>query len=261
VDIRSRLSGIVIVATVWELVSRIGILPSEFFPPITTVFVQLYHAIISGEILRAELITVTRAAVGVFIAACFGMSLAILTSTFRTCDALFAPIAEFLRPLPPTALIPISIFFLGIGPALFLFTIALAAIWPIYISTTNALRSVDRTLIETGRSFGCGRMATLWHVRIPSAMPEIITGLRISVGLALLGTVVVEMLAGRGGIGYLLFETAFSLRVAEMFGVMIVAGLNGILFNFLVLKVGQAFAGWHLILTQRHATFAVTRGN
>ena len=250
-DLRGRISGIVMLAVIWELVSRLGILPSEFFPPLTTVFVKLYHAIVSGEVLQAEWLTLARASSGALIAACIGISLAILTSTFRTCDALFAPIAEFLRPLPPAALIPISIFFLGIGPGLFLFTIVLAAVWPIYINATNALRSVDRTLIETGRSFGCGRWTTLWQIRLPNAMPEIITGMRISVGIALLATVVVEMLAGRGGIGYLLFETAFSLRVAEMFGIMIVAGLNGILLNFLVVKLGRLFADWHFILTQR----------
>jgi len=256
-ELRSRVIGIATLAVMWELVSRLEILPSEFFPPLTTVFVELYRAIISGEILQAEWLTLTRAGLGVLVAACVGISFAILTSTFRTCDALFAPIAEFLRPLPPAALIPISIFFLGIGPGLFLFTIVLAAVWPIYISATNALRSVDRTLIETGRSFGCGRWATLWQIQLPNAMPEIITGLRISVGIALLATVVVEMLAGRGGIGYLLFETAFSLRVAEMFGIMIIAGLNGILFNFLVVELGRVLAAWHFILTQRQKAFAV----
>ena len=257
-DLRSRVIGIVILAVIWELVSRLGILPSEFFPPVTTVFLELYRATISGEVLRAEWLTLARAGLGVFVAASVGISLAVLTSTFRTCDALFAPIAEFIRPLPPAALIPISIFFLGIGPGLFLFTIALAAVWPIYISATNALGSVDRTLIETGRSFGCGRWATLWQIKFPNALPEIFTGLRISVGIALIATVVVEMLAGRGGIGYLLFETAFSLRVAEMFGIMIIAGLNGILFNFLVVKLGRVLADWHFILTQRQKAFAIT---
>jgi len=257
-DLRGRISGIVILAVIWELVSRLGLLPSEFFPPLTTVFVKLYSAVVSGEVLQAEWLTLARAISGASIAVFTAISCAILTSTFRTCDALFAPIAEFLRPLPPAALIPISIFFLGIGPGLFLFTIALAAVWPIYINATNALRSVDRTLIETPRSFGCGRWTTLWQIRLPNAMPEIITGTRIGVGIALLATVVVEMLAGRGGIGYLLFETAFSLRVAEMFGIMIVAGLNGILLNFLVVKLGRVFAGWHFMLTQRQKVLSVS---
>jgi NitT/TauT family transport system permease protein len=255
-DIKGRVSGILVLAAVWELVSRLGILPSEFFPPLTAVFVELYHAISTGEAVQAEWLTLGRAGSGVLVASCVGVGLAMLTTTFRTWDALFAPIVEFLRPLPPAALIPVSIFFLGIGPGLFLVTIVLAAVWPIYISAANALRSVDRILIKTGRSFGCGRWATLWQIRLPNAVPEIITGLRIGAGIALLATVVVEMLAGRGGIGYLLFETAFSLRVAEMFGIMIIAGLNGILFNFLVAKLGGILGGWHLLLTQREKTFA-----
>lgn len=252
-DKLKRLYGIALIAVLWEATSRSEVLPSQFFPPLSVVLLSFVQLVRSGEFLEAEALTVSRALVGFAVAALIGVCLAVVTSMSRTVDAMLSPIIEFLRPIPPAAMIPIAIFFLGIGKGLFLFTIAFASTWPIYISASNALRSVDRVLMDTGRSFGCEGWQQLFLIRLPYAAPEIFTGFRLGMGIALLATVVVEMLTGRGGVGFLLYDSAFSLRIPEMFAAMILAGLNGFFFNWIFGVLRTSFTGWHINLSQQQA--------
>ncbi|MGE0678789.1 ABC transporter permease [Pseudolabrys sp.] len=247
----TRIYGIVAIAIVWEVVSRLEILPSQFFPPLSTVLMALWETLFSESVWRDEALTIGRALSGVAVAAGIGITLAVAASSSEVFDAMLAPIVELLRPIPPAAMIPISIFFLGIGKELFLFTIAFASVWPIYVSTANALNSVDRVLIDTGRSFGCGRLEELILIRFPVALPEIFTGLRVGIGIAFLATIVVEMLAGRGGIGFQLFDSAFSLQIPLMFAFVIIAGINGSVLNWVTNQVRYLLTAWHLGLSRQ----------
>jgi NitT/TauT family transport system permease protein len=246
-----RGAGLCAVALAWELTSRSELLPAQFFPPISAVFWALVRAFNEGGLVFDTSMTLLRTLQGLLIATVLGVSFAILTSTSKIADGLLAPIVELLRPIPSAAMIPIAIFFVGIGRGLFIFTVVFASVWPIYVIGANSLRSADRTLVETGRSFGCGRWALLFHVRLPNALPEIFTGIRIGGGMALLAAILVEMLAGQRGLGYRLFETAFALRTAEMFGIVILCGFIGILLNYLLVTLSSFVAGWQLALSRR----------
>jgi NitT/TauT family transport system permease protein len=245
-----RLSGIVCLVVLWEGSARAGVIPSEFFPPLTRVLVTLGRMLLSTEIWGAEVLTLGRALGGFSIAAFLALVLAFATSSSRAFDRTISPTIELLRPLPPAALVPIAIFFFGVGSGLFVFVIAFGALWPMYISFANALRSVDRTLLDVGRSFGCDGWRAVVELKLPAALPEMCTGLRLGASVALICTVVVEMLAGRGGIGFMLFDSAFSLRVPEMFGLMIVAGVNGLVFGAAITAVRERLTGWQLTLVR-----------
>lgn len=240
-----RSSVVLCMLVLWELTARARILPVEYFPPFTRVLWALSRMLATQEIWAAEALTLSRALGGFLVAAFSGLLLAFATSSWPTVDRLLAPVIELLRPLPPAALIPLAIFFFGIGPALFFFVIAFGAVWPIYVSSSRALRSVDRALLDVGRSFGLSGWKAGLELKLPAALPEICTGLRLGAGVALIGTVVVEMLAGQGGIGFMLFDSAFSLRVPEMFALMIVAALNGVLFSGGLAALRDRAAPWH----------------
>jgi ABC-type nitrate/sulfonate/bicarbonate transport system permease component len=247
----ARLLGLLVAGLLWELAARAEWLPPQFFPPLTEVGRALIKAFGEGGLMSDMGLTLVRTIQGLAIASCIGVTLALLTSTSHIADGLLSPVIELLRPIPSAAIIPIAIFFVGIGPGLFIFTVVFAAVWPIFILSDNALRSTDRTLLQTGRSFGCRSLELLFQVRLPNALPEIVTGIRIGGGMALLAAILVEMLAGQRGLGYRLFETAFALRTAEMFGVIILAGVLGIVLNSLLLRVSQFGTQWQTNLSLR----------
>jgi ABC-type nitrate/sulfonate/bicarbonate transport system permease component len=98
--------------------------------------------------------------------------------------------------------------------------------------------------INAARTLGYTRNEMLFRVRLPAAWPEIFTGVRVAAGAALIASIASEMLAGKDGLGFMLFDTAFSMRTKEMFAVMLAAALNGILFNQLVVWTRRPLAGW-----------------
>jgi len=252
-----RIVGVLFLLVAWEVIAWAGVIPSRYFPPLSELPPALLGLIQSGELKTAEVLTITRIFGGLTIACLAAFVLAIATTSCEIINDMLTPLIEVLRPLPPAALIPVMIFFLGIGRELFLFIIAFAAVWPIYISTANALRSVDGALIETGASLGCGPITTLLQIRFPAAMPEIFTGLRVGAGVALIATVVIEMLAGRGGIGNLLFDTTFSNRTPETYGVIVVAGANGLLINAMFVGLRRLCIGWHISRSSQLTTDAM----
>lgn len=139
---------------------------------------------------------------------------------------------------------PLAIFALGLTPKLFIGIIVFAGFGTVYLTALNALRNVEPVQINAARVMGYGRFETLFRVRLPAAMPAIFSGIRVAAGSVLIASVASEMLAGKDGLGFLLFDTAFSMRTREMFAVMLVAALNGILLNQLVMWARRPFAGW-----------------
>ena len=101
----------------------------------------------------------------------------------------------------------------------------------------------------TARCFGYSAWEILVRVRLPAALPEIMTGIRIGTGIALLATIAAEMLAGQSGLGFLLYDAAFSLRTPEMFAIMATTSALGLLFNTVVQQASRLVVGWHIAMT------------
>lgn len=244
-----RSSGILVLLVAWQAIVSVGIIPEKFLPAPWTAFKSLLGLLASPEAQRAEMLTMMRAVVGLGLAIVLGVGLAVLGSVVRPVQYMIEPITELLRPIPPAAIVPVAIFKLGIGFKLYLFIIAIAAIWPIYLSTVAALTGVNTTLRRTGTSFGCGRWAMLFRIMLPSALPDMFTGIRIAAAISLIATVVTEMLSGRNGIGDMIFQKAFALQVADVIALTVVCGINGIILTQAVHLARILVAGWQLRMT------------
>jgi ABC-type nitrate/sulfonate/bicarbonate transport system permease component len=100
-------------------------------------------------------------------------------------------------------------------------------------------------LLRTGRAFGCDRLALVRSIVLPQALPQIFIGVRIAASISLIGSVVTDLFAGQDGLGYLLFERAFALRIPDVLALTVLCGINGMLFNQMVLTLRRIFIGWH----------------
>lgn len=236
-------------ALAWEAVAWWEFVPQEYFPTLHRTLAAFYGGVASGELLLAWLNTCGRAAAGLLLTTALALGAALLTARYRLARRAFDPLAEFLRPLPPAAIVPMSIFFLGLGWKLYGFILVFACFWPIYLAASTALASVSRVQTASGRSLGCGPWSLLLQVQLPAALPEIFIGIRLAAGIALIATIVTEMLAGRDGMGHFLVDASFSLRTPEMFACLLAAMLSGILFNRLAVTARRMFCGWHEQLT------------
>ncbi len=243
-----RVVSILLFLLLWELVALSGIVPTEYFPTVPVIGRALAGLVVSLEFLGELAVTWERTLVGLLLSIALGLVLAIVAARYETVRRMLEPLVEMLRGLPPPALVPLSIFAFGLGVKLYFFIIIFAAIWPVYISAANALSAPEPVQVLTGRAFGCSVWEILLRLSLPAAMPEIFTGIRLAAGVALLADVAAEMLAGNGGLGHLLYDAAFTLRTADMFAIMLVVGLSGLILNLLVAASRRFFIGWHVQL-------------
>lgn len=239
------LVGLLVFAMAWQVVVWSALVPEEYLPGVGAVLDALAHQLLSVRFWVSEVHTFWRTLLGLCLAAALGTGLAVLAARYRGVEQALRPLVNIIRSLPPVALVPLSIFALGLGFKLFLFIVCFAGIGTMYVSANNALRTVESVQVHSGLMMGYSHWEILWRIRVPAALPEMLTGVRLTVSDCLMATIAAEMLAGTSGLGFMLLDKAFSLRTADMFGLLFVVGLNGLLINQLVLWLRHGLVGWH----------------
>jgi ABC-type nitrate/sulfonate/bicarbonate transport system permease component len=228
-----------LIVLVWELGSRINPALQSYLPPVSRIASSLGELILSGQILSHLMITLNRFLQGYLLAAAIAVILGTVLGYFRLAHSLFGAVIEFLRPMPSVAIVPVAILLLGIGDAMIVAVTVYASVWPVLINTIDGVRHLERTLIDTGRTFGLNRRKILWLVVLPAAAPYIVTGLRISLSIALILVTTAEMIAGSRGLGFFILDQERSMNASNMYaGVILVAGLGYLLNRLFVVGEG-----------------------
>jgi ABC-type nitrate/sulfonate/bicarbonate transport system permease component len=233
----------------WEVSVRSGWIRSFGFPPFSAVVVAFWQFIASGEVVQVLLPSLQRWVVGYVIAIVVGVAVGVLMGYFTFFYKLLEPVTELIRPIPSPAYVPVAIIFLGIDDPMKIFVIAFASFFPIMVNTFSGVRSIDAVQMNTARTFGIPRLTTMWHVVLPAASPYIFAGMRISLALSLILTIIAEMIAGNSGIGYYILLAQRSFRVGEMYSGIIILGLVGYALNRLFLVVEHWVLKWHFATT------------
>lgn len=240
-----RLLALAIVLAIWQAAVWLEVAPERYLPSPLSSAQALGRILTSPEDMQAVGLTLARALAGFALTVPLGIALGVLGVLVPVFQRMLKPWTELLRPLPPAAIIPISVFAIGFGLKLYLFIIVFAAVWPVYFNTVAAFSGTNEVLLRTGRAFGCDRWALMKSIVLPNALPQIFIGVRIAASVSLIGSVVTDLFAGQDGIGYLLFERAFALRVPDVLALTVLCGINGMLFNQMVLMLRRLIIGWH----------------
>lgn len=229
----------------WEAWSRSSPDLELYFPPVSRILLSLAELTSSRELAGHLLASLGRLAGGYLLAAALAISCGIVLGYFRLAYSLLEGLIEFLRPMPSVAIIPVAILFLGIGNPMVVAVTVYACAWPILINTIDGVRSIDRTLIDTGRTFGLGRWTILKKIALPAAMPYIVTGLRISLAIALILVTTSEMVVGGNGLGFFILDEERSLRTGNMYAGIVLLALLGYFLNRLFLAAESRLMAWH----------------
>jgi ABC-type nitrate/sulfonate/bicarbonate transport system permease component len=234
----------VVILIAWEYASAYDLVDQVSVPRVSAIITSWIAGVKNGQLLTALLPSLGRLFAGFGIAVVVAVPLGLLMGSIALIYRLLEPLTEFIRPIPAAAYIPVAILFLGIGNEMKIFVVVLACLFPILLNTYGGVRGVDPVLIDTGRTFGVSRLKALWQIVFPAALPSILTGMRISLGIALIVVVVAEMIAGNSGIGYYILDMQRVFRVPEMFAGIFTLGLLGFMINFVFLKIEQHFLRW-----------------
>jgi ABC-type nitrate/sulfonate/bicarbonate transport system permease component len=244
-DRLSPLVAVLVVLAIFELLSRADILSRRYFPPVTEMLGALVDQLGSGEAWSAVGQTLEGWALGLGIAIVIAIPVGIVVGSAQLLYRSLRPVIEFLRPIPSVALIPLAVLVYGTGMGSKVFLAAFAATWPLLMQTLYGVRDVDPVATETARSFGFPRHQRLLRVTLPSAVPYIATGIRISSAVALILAVTTEIVIGTPGLGREISTAREGGAVDVMYALIIVTGLLGWLLNAAMHRVERRVLHWH----------------
>src|SRR5436305_3643823 len=186
----------------WQLIANLKLVSPVFLPGPDRAWAALVRGFSSGDLASKLIGTLEHIAYGWSAASIAGVALGALIGSSRMMRVYVAPSLEFLRPLPVSAIIPVAIAMLGLTQGMALFVIAFGAIWPIMLATIHGFAAVEPRLYEVARSLQMSRLAVIFKVALPSASPDILAGMRLSLTVALILSVVCQILAGLDCLGH-----------------------------------------------------------
>lgn len=226
-----------------EWIVRAGIVPSYLLPTPTAVL----RAVIDNraELLLAMSKTSMSALTGFALSTIMGIAIAVALSSSRWIQRAFYPYAVFFQTVPIIAIAPLLVIWFGYGMRTVVASAFVVSIFPVIANTLTGILSTDPALRELFRLYGASRFDTLFKLRFPAALPQILTGLRISSGLAVIGAIVGEFIGGEG-IGSVVDVARTQQRVDKVFAAVLMASLLGLaLFGAINLASRLTLRRWH----------------
>jgi sulfonate transport system permease protein len=228
----------------WWLASHSGWVSAFLLPSPTTVAETTGELLASGELLRHSLVSLRRVALGYVLAIALAVPLALLFVLSRPLRAALEPLLEFLRQIPPLALMPLLMLWLGIGETQKIGIIILSCFFPIFLGVRGGFAAVDRKLIDVGTVCGFSRAEMMLRIVLPSALPAIVVGLRVGLGYSWRALVGAELIASSAGLGYMIVDAENLARTdIVLAGILVIGGL-GLLADHLLRFAIRRAAPW-----------------
>ena len=222
-----RYLPLLLIALLWEAVTQLGLVSELVMPTLSSVLVAWAELVASGELITNALDSLYRAGVGLFFSIAVGGAAGVFMAWSRVVNVLVSPIVEAMYPLPKSVLIPVTALWLGFGDGSKILLIFLGCMIPVTIGAFNGARASEQTLLWSARSMGASRLRMLWDVVVPSALPELLSGIRTALALAFVLLVMSELVSSRQGLGYMIgFFGTSGLYDAMFASVLTVAAIG-----------------------------------
>lgn len=222
-----RYTPLFLLALAWESVTRAGIVPASALPPLDTVATAWLDLAESGDLWTNAVASISRGASGLGLAIVLGSVLGVLMAWYKPIRIAVNPIVQFFYPMPKSALIPVMVLWLGFGDASKVVLIFVGCLLPVTLSAFNGARGTEEVLIWSARSMGASRLRVLWEVVVPSALPELLSGIRTALALSFVLLVSSELIVARQGLGYMIGWLGDGGAYDAMFAVVLTVALLG----------------------------------
>jgi ABC-type nitrate/sulfonate/bicarbonate transport system permease component len=227
----------------WGLLSANS--DTYYFPPLTDILETFMDTWVFERVQSDVVPSLTRLALGYGIACVVAITVGLALGLSRPLRRATDPIVQFLRAIPPPALLPFGILVLGVGNSMKIFIIAFVCLWPVLLNTIDGVAGVDPTLRETARVYDIGPVDRVLRVTLPAAAPQIFAGMRTALSLALILMVISEMVASTNGIGYFVLQAQRSFAIPEMWSGILLLGILGYVLNAVFLLAERRVLRWH----------------
>lgn len=238
------IAGVVVLGLAWHLATTLQLVPRVFLPSPEATWKALQRGLFVGDMATQFGGTVQRMLLGWLLASIVAIAIGSLIGISPLARAYLRPTLGFLRALPASATIPIAIALVGLSPTMVLAVVTFGSIWPTLLATVQGFAMVEPRLIEVSRALHMSRLAFIWKIGLPNALPDILTGMRLSMTVALILAVIGEMLAAQSGLGQAILLAARSFRTPDLYAGIVLLGIIGAVSSYGLQLVERHLLRW-----------------
>jgi len=238
-------AGLLVLAALLEILPRTRVINPDFLPPLSRIAVVFGEQLATADFWWALLSTLRGWLLGLLIAVVAGVVLGVLIGSVPLLQRLLGPTIDFLRPIPSIVWVPLAVLLFGTTMQATLVMVVYASLWPILMQVTYGVEAVDRTALDTARSFRINPLRTAWRVTWPSIQPYLFVGIRLSATIALLLEITGELIIGSPGIGKLITLAQTGGNLTTMYALVWVSAILGILVGIGARALESRAMFWH----------------
>jgi NitT/TauT family transport system permease protein len=239
-----RYLPLVLLAVAWEVIAQLELVSNTALPPLSEVIRAWIELLKDGQLITNGISSLYRTAAGLALAIVLGAGLGIFMAWWRPINVLFSPIVEIFYPLPKSALIPVTVIWLGFGDGSKILLIFLGCMLPVTLGAFNGARSCEQVLVWSARSMGANRLRMLWDVVVPSALPELLNGTRTALALSFILLVSSELIVAQKGFGYLIGFLGANGNYDAMYAVVLTVAFIGFAADRSYLMITKRALAW-----------------
>jgi ABC-type nitrate/sulfonate/bicarbonate transport system permease component len=244
---RDRLINIaspIVLLALWEIAVRVGMLDARFFPAPSRVFDTFVKLIESGALWVNTWASLQRLFWGFLLGGVPALLLGIAMGLYRPLRASVEPLVAATYPIPKSAILPLILLIFGLGEASKIVMVAIGVFYPVLINSVAGVLEINRIFLDVGRNFGAGRWQVFCTIALPGALPLVIAGVKLGLGMGLILIAIAEMIGAKSGLGYMIWNAWEILSVETMYVGLIVIALLGFLFSLALNELERFIIPW-----------------
>ena len=244
---RERILGIaspIALLVVWELAARAHLIDTRFFPAPSSVIAVLIEMLRSGELVTNTLVSLRRLALGTLVGGVPALVLGVAMGINRWVRAVVDPLVAATYPIPKSAILPLALLIFGLGEGSKIFMVAIGVFFPVVINATTGVLEINRIYLDVGRNYKANRWNTFWTIALPGALPVILTGFKLGIGIGLVLIAIAEMIGAKSGLGYMIWTAWETFSVEQMYVGLFMIAIIGFVLTLALNELERFIIPW-----------------
>jgi NitT/TauT family transport system permease protein len=247
IDNRDRLINLaspIALLLLWEAAVRTGMLDARFFPAPSTVFDTLVTLVKDGSLWSNTWASLQRLFWGFLLGGIPALLIGIAIGLYRPLRAIVDPLVAATYPIPKSAILPLILLIFGLGEASKIVMVAIGVFYPVLINSATGVLEINKIYLDVGRNFRAGRWQVFRTIALPGAMPHIMSGIKLGIGMGLILIAIAEMIGAKSGLGHMIWNAWEILSVETMYVGLVVIALLGFLFSLILNELERVIIPW-----------------
>jgi ABC-type nitrate/sulfonate/bicarbonate transport system permease component len=228
----------------WEVLARFGLIDVRFFPAPSSILRRMLDLLRTGELERSTFVSLTRLFWGTVIGGIPALALGIVMGLNRSVRAFFDPLIAATYPIPKSSILPLALLIFGLGEASKIFMVAVGVFFPVAINATAGVLDINKIYLDVGRNFKASRWNVFWTIAMPGALPMILTGFKLGIGIGLVLIAVAEMIGAKSGLGFMIWSAWETFAVEDMYAGLFTIAIIGFILSVVLNEIQRHAIPW-----------------